>query len=307
MTTLYGDIWAQIPQTAGRVFWVAPGAGSYRVNGNLFDASDGNDGLRPERALATVNRAWALVSANSGDVIVLLPGTHTPSASIAASVAGVTMMGLPGGRGNWLRPKATIAAVTGNENCNVSAADIEIAHLNWIPVTADTAIDLTADADRLYVHDCHFDFATPAVSTGTIGIQALGAASNVLIERCYWDSDGAQGNAIDATALLDSIIQECDFTLSAGTWASVILCGAATARLLIRRCTFIDFEGTAITVAVNGTGATIANGVAVADCRFGVGVTVPIDGFDAAEAMIVENYDMGVGAADGGALITAIT
>src|SRR3990167_3407471 len=94
--TKFGSLWGAIPQTAGRVFWVAPTA-SYTVDGRAYSASDDNDGLSPEKALVTIDRAWNLVTANVGDVIVLLPGTHSPAASIAADIAGVTMMGLPAG------------------------------------------------------------------------------------------------------------------------------------------------------------------------------------------------------------------
>jgi hypothetical protein len=215
-------------------------------------------------------------------------------------------MGLPGGKGNVLKPKATIAAVTGDQNINVTAADIEIAHINLIPVTADSAIDLTADADRLYVHDCAFDMATPAADTGTIGIDAIGAASNVLIQNCYFECDAAQGNAIVATALLDSVIEGCTFLLSSGTWASAILCGAATDRLIIRDCDFHASNAT-LTVAVNGTGATIASGVTVLRCYFADSVTVAVDGFSAGECELAENYQAGVGATDGGVLVVAIT
>jgi hypothetical protein len=300
----YGRLWGQIPNTAGQVFWVAPSDG-YTVGGNAYRASNDNSGLLPEQALRTVNRAWALATANAGDVIVLLPGTHTPTASIAASVAGVTMMGLPGGAGNYLRQKATIAAVTGDETMNITAAGIEIAYLNVIPVTAQEAIDVTAVAG-VHIHHCMIDMNTPAVSTSTVGIAAIGAATELLIDSCYFNCDGAQGNAIVATATLDSVISNCLFSLSAGTWASAILCGAATDRLLVARDTF-SCAGTAITVGVNGTGATLATGVLCHDNRFSSLVTVPIDGFDAAECEISENYDAGVGAADGGVLITAIT
>lgn len=305
--TKYGTIWGQIPQTAGRVFWVAAAA-SYIIEGRTYSASDDNDGLSPERALLTINRAWDLVTANAGDVIVLLRGTHTLTASITADVAGVTMMGMPAGKGNPMRYRSTIGALTGDQNINVTAADIEMAYLNIIPATTVAAIDVSAAGNRFYIHDCSFDMATPAVDTGTVGIAALGAADRVVIEDCFFESDGAQGNAIDATALTNSIIRRCNFwqTGSATTWASVVLCGAATTNLVIDACNFLDFAGT-ITVGVNGTGATIANGVHVQNCRFGVTVTVPVDNFDAAEATLSENYDSGVGATDGGVLVVAIT
>lgn len=303
--TKYGTIWGQIPTTAGRVFWVAPADG-YTVDGRAYRASDDNDGLSPERALRTIARAWALVSANVGDVIVLLPGTHTIAALITANVAGVTMTGLPSGRGNVLAPKTTVqpSAVIGT--MTVSAANIEVAHLEFVPAASQTSIDLTADADALYIHDCAFNTRTGSPNAGTISIEALGAAADVLIEHCEFPNNGANGNAIVATALVDSRISDCVFQNIAGTWASCILCGAATDRLMIERCRFYN-SGTAITAGVNGTGADQADGVKVVDCRFDTDVTVPIDNFSAGECNIAENYDMGIGATDGGALITAIT
>jgi hypothetical protein len=303
--TNYGGIWGQIPNTAGRIYWVAPSA-SYTVDGESHSASDDNDGLSPERALLTVDRAWNLVTADVGDVIVPLPGTHSPSASIAADIAGVTMMGLPSGAGNPLRQKTVIGAVTGDQNINVTAADIEIAYLHFIPVTADSAVDLSAAADRLHIHHCSFDMATPAASTGTMGIDAIGAASNVLIDHCYFECDGAQGPGITATALLDSKIEDCEFLQSSGTWAAAVVTGAGTDRLYIKRCTF-DCTGTAMTIGINGTAADQPSGVIMYDNRFGSLVTVGIDGFGAAEAEVAENYQAGIGATDGGVLITAIT
>lgn len=303
--TKYGTIWGAIPQTAGRVFWVAPGD-SYTVDGRSYPASDNNDGLSPERALRSVNRAWELVTANAGDVIVLLPGDHTVDTSIAANVAGVTMTGLPGGAGNLFRQKTSLTISIDDEVINVTAADIEIAYLHIIPVTTEAGIDFTADADRLHVHHCSFDMFTAAADTGTIGIDALGAASHVLIDHCSFQSDGAQGAGVDMTATLDSVVEHCVFAASAGTWAAALTVGAATDRLLIRYCDFLDFNGT-ITAGISGTGADVADGVAIHDCRFGENVTVPIDNFDAGEAQISQNYDFGIGATDGGVLITAIT
>lgn len=225
--TSYGTQWGSIPQTAGRIFWVAPSA-SYTVSGRAYSASDQNDGLSPERALLTINRAWDLVAADVGDVIVLLPGTHSPSASITADVAGVTMTGLPGGYGNYKRQKTVIAAVTGDQNINVTAANIEIAYLHLIPVTADTAIDISAAGLNCHIHHCSFDMATPAANTGTIGIEFLGAASDALIDNCYFHSDGAQGPAIAVGAAVRCTIRNNEVFLSAGTWAASVRPTAAS-------------------------------------------------------------------------------
>lgn len=304
--TNYGGIWGTIPQTTGNVYWVSPGA-TYTLMGDTYSASDNNDGLSPYQALRTIDRAWNLVTANAGDIIMLLPGTHTvQTTSVAADVAGVSMFGLPGGRGNFTRHKTILTTdITGDEIINVTAANIEMGYFTLRPITASDALDLSAAADNFHLHNFGLDLQTPAVSTSTIGI-TLAAANYVLLEDFFVECDGAQGDAIVATGALDSIIRNFTIYQSAGTWASAILCGAATNRLLIEKGSFLC-AGTAMTVGVNGTGATIARGVAVQDCRFSDLVTVAIDNFDATECEIAENYQLGVGAADGGVLITAIT
>ncbi len=160
--TKYGTQWGAIPQTAGRIYWVAPADG-YTVAGKSYRASDDNDGLSPERALRHANRAANLVTADVGDIVVLLPGSHTladtssTAGSLALDVAGVHWMGLPAGRGNFKRQKTVIPAVVGDPSFNVTASDIEISYMHFVPVTADSAIDASAAADRLHVHSCSFD------------------------------------------------------------------------------------------------------------------------------------------------------
>ena len=312
--TKYGSAWDGLPNTSGRKFWVSPTDG-YTVNGDSYRASDGNGGLDPREALRSVNRAFDLVTADVGDVIVLLPGAHTAitantttAASIGADVAGVTLWGLSSGGGNPMRRRVTLSGVVADQTLNVTAADIEIANISFIGNATQTGsafVDYSAAAGGLYVHDCLFDFTAATAGTSILGLDAIGAAPQVAVERCTFLSDGAFGAGLDLTATLDALVQDCAFLLQTGTWAAALTCGAATDRALIRRCQFIDFGGT-MTIGINGTGATIANGVAIHDCRFGVTVSTPIGGFDAAEAMISENYDFGVGATDGGVLITAI-
>jgi hypothetical protein len=96
----------------GKTIFVAPSA-SYTVGGNAYSASDDNDGLSPERAKLTISGAITNATANAGDVIALLPGTHT-SAAAALSKAGLTFVGLPyfpqaqvGGYHGW-QPQVTV-------------------------------------------------------------------------------------------------------------------------------------------------------------------------------------------------------
>lgn len=300
--TEYGTLWAAIPQTAGRIFWVAPGAGSYTIAGQSFDSSDGNDGLHPERALATLDRGVNFATGN-GDVVVALPGSHSPAASLAMDSAGVTLMGLPGGVGNFTRQKTTVAAVTGDQSINVTAASCEIAYLHFIPITADSAIDASADADYLHVHHSSFDMATPAASTGTIGVDFIGAASDVLVDTCYFHSDGAQGPGINPGATVGCIIQNCTFLASAGTWAKAITQAAAGRRLIVRHN---DFDATSGTISAGCFGITSGD----LDQAFFIGnhnsvrVTKLVAGYDDADAVICVNYIGTVDSGSGGTLVT---
>lgn len=302
------NAWTQIPNTNGRVYWVAPGD-TYTYAGDSFTASNDNDGLSPKRALRGIGRAVTLVTADADDVIVLLPGAHTvATASLALSKARLTIMGLPSGKGNRMRPRTSVTTdITADQIANITAANIEIAHLRFIPITGAAALDFSAAADNLYIHDCSFDMATPAASVSTLGIDATGAASNVLIEDCYFEVDAAQGACIDMTGTLDSVISRCWFQNSAGTHAASVTAGAATDRLMIADCYWQITNAAVVTACIDGTGATIASGVLCARNVFGDRNTVPIDGFDIGECELAENYEAGLGATDGGVLITAIT
>lgn len=305
--TKYGSIWGAVPMTGGKVLWVAPSA-TYTVDGRSYSASDGNDGLSPERALLTLDYAVGLCTANAGDVICLLPGDHSWSASVALDVAGVSVVGMPYRPevANFVRPKTTITTTATDEIINITAANCSIMNLRVIPVSTVAGIDFSAAADNLHVVDCSFDMATPAVNSGTKGIAATGAASNVLIESCYFECDGAQGAAIAAGAIIDSVIQDCVIVLSAGTWAASVTTAAAVDRLIIRRCGWHAGNAT-ITAAILGTTGGTASAVAVWDCRFPDSATVAVDTFDAGTAELAENYQAGVGATDGGVLVVAIT
>jgi len=80
------------------------GGGAYMTTGTprfvsstLVGASDGNDGLSPAKAMATLDAAIGRTSANVGDVIFLMPNhseTITGAGGITADVNGVAVIGL---------------------------------------------------------------------------------------------------------------------------------------------------------------------------------------------------------------------
>ena len=91
--TKYGTLFGHVPLQMGRVHFVSPGA-SYTINGDAYDASDDNDGLSPFRALRTIAQAQTNATANAGEVVMLLEGTHAHTATLRLTKAGVTYLGV---------------------------------------------------------------------------------------------------------------------------------------------------------------------------------------------------------------------
>jgi len=294
--TDYGGIWGAVPQTAGQVFWVAPGAGAYTVNGQAYTASDGNDGLSPERAFATADKGVNSAT-NNGDVVVLLPGSHSPTASLAMDTAGVTLMGLPSGAGNFLRQKTTIAAVTGDENLNITAEDCEVAYLHFVPVTAITALDISLAGARAHIHHCSFDLETAAANVGTIGIEFLGATPFPYIHDCYFASDGAQGPGIVMGVMVQGLVENCLLSGTGCTWEAAMSSGAGGSANLIKDVTILASACT-ITDGITG-GASVVGGWTFLRCNFPV-TTDEIDGFTPTHAEVNQNFIATIGGGSGG-------
>lgn len=299
-------------KVAGKSYHV-PGKVHYVVPTTAYDdftVAMAGQWARENHGLVYDSMALALAACvdGRGDAIVPLSGTHTvATSSLAMAKAGVKIIGPEA----WMdvevyKPSAILTtSIAGDEIMNVTAPDCAVIGMTVTPITASDAIDLSAAADGFLMDQCYVDLATPAVNVATVGI-TLAAAENIRIRRSIFESDGAQGNAIVATGALRSSIEDCVLYNTAGTWASAILCGAATAGLWIVRNHILSY-GTALTAGVNGTGATIASGVQCIGNHFGSLCTVPVDNFDAGECELSENYQLGVGATDGGALITVIT
>lgn len=308
--TKYGSFWGLIPQTSGNIYWVAPAA-SYTIEGRTYVASDDNDGLSPERAKLTLASAVSAATASANDVIVLLPGAHSWSASVALSKAGLTITGLPGGRGHFMRQRTSVTTSASDEIMNVTAANVELAFLHIIPVTQKAGVDFTTAADGLFVHDCSIDMFTAAAHTSTKGIAATALAqapSRILIQRIYAESDGAQGHAIDIGDAFGAVVEDCVFRLTAGTWAAAAKSAGVTSQQSIwRRCHFQAAVGT-MTVGILGSDMTSTGQASVYDCRFDENVTTPIEDFDAEGCNISENYRASAdGSAEGGLLWSSTT
>ena len=295
--TKYGSFWGFIPQTTGRYFYVAPAA-AYVVEGNTYEASNDNDGLSPERAVRTVNRAIALATASAGEVIVLLPGSHSVSSTILVNKAGLTITGIPGSVRTATQRKASGAKrlrtqITSTETAGkiitVSAPDTEIAYIHFAPPAAGgqgvTLTPTLAAANRAYVHDCTFALqGTASVTTYGVAVNA-GVTADILdeavISNCYFvsgldTSSGANGAGVVVLGTAHGLtIEQSTFELKGtAAWATGILSSnAGTLGLLIRDCDFINPTSatTVITTAINTTGQTVDGSTKVLRCYVDAG------------------------------------
>ena len=317
--TKYGSFWGMIPQTQGRIFWVAPAA-DYTIEGKSYSAANDNDGLSPERALRTIDYAIGLTTANVGDVIVLLNGAHSISATVAVDVAGITITGIPrgvplprsrmnsGGARNYTSVTST---ETAGMIFTVTVADVEIAYLHMNPIAAGACVSASNAADRLYVHDCTFLMDT-AEGTATFGVTfPLGTGTTVnndesIIRNCYFLALGNQGPAIRAAGtVLGLKIENSTFELDGTTaWDDAIeSLTAGSVGLLIRDCDFTTRTGaTVITDCIDVTGMTTDKATNVYRCYFPEGS----DAFEATATLDVacaENY---LATSTGGALTGSI-
>jgi hypothetical protein len=254
-----------------------------------------------------VNAAYADVVSGRGDCIVLLPGAHTLTAALAVTANNVKIYGPEAFYGmDAAKPSAVLTAFAANKGITVTGTDFTMVGVTCVPVTAKSFLDFTVAAINLRVKGCHFDMNTPVVNIATKGIVATGAATGVLITGCEFNADGAQGPAIDATALLHSRIEGNFIYNTAGSWAVGIQTGAGCLGLRIGN-NRIHSYGTALTVGIDLTGADQVAGIEIEENLFNSLVTGPVKNASGNTiANITNNFKGTVGAGSGGALVTVI-
>lgn len=307
--TKYGTLWGTIPETSGDIFWVAPDD-SYTIGGTTQDASDGADGLSPDRALRSVQQAITNARADNGDIIAMLPGTHTSSAVVTLSKAGLSFIGVQpstrvapqvrtyalGTQVNWTSTLAGTAVAN-------TAADTTFAGINMIPVTARTFMTCIATPRNAFI-GCSVTQSAVA-STSTKGIVFSGAAgANCSFIDCVFLNNvatSAQGPCLDLTAADNFLVEGCDVLLkgTSSAWAVAIQLGAASAGVFRRNFIGAVNAGT-ITIGIDGTGVIVANAINLIDNRYGVspgaGAT---KNFDNTDVSLVNNYYGTIGAGAG--------
>lgn len=311
--TKYGTQFGGILETTGNVFFVAPSTSAI-ITGLTYVASDGNDGLSPERPLASIAQAITNATANASDIIALLPGTHSSASNVAVSKAGLTFVGLhphariaPDLRKYAVASKVNWTSTLAGTAITVTAADTTFVGINFIPVTARTAVSFSAAAARMAVIDCAVTLSA-AASVSTKGFVASGAADLTSFVNCiFLNTIGAQGPAIDLTAVTHFRVEKSTFLCDTGSWAIAGQLGAGSTGDFIE-CDFIN-KGTAITIGIDGTGVAAAAAVFARNCYSTVSpaATNVFKNFTSTDLALANCYIGTISAGTGGSLITTTT
>lgn len=309
--TRYGTLWGAIPYTSGRVVWVAPSA-SYTVDGTTYSASDDNDGLWPNRAKLTVNSAMDKCSADVGDMIVLLPGSHSWSATQTCDIAGVKIFGLAGGpidpHEHGTRTSRYAASVTTTASAavfTVTAARVEIAYLHIVPAASQAGIDVAAD--DVNFHDLTWNITTTG-ATDTFGISVTGATARPRFSNNYVYVTGNQGpflRCASSSAGMDGGMLQRSMIVLAGTtaWDDVVEITTGVDNFTIRDCDFIHSSGAIMTDVVDVTGNTNDHSVMVMRCMHAVAGDLT-EATATSDIVLCNNYIATIQGGTGGTLST---
>ena len=307
--TKVGSFWGMIPQTSGNVFWVAP-ADSYVVEGRTYSASDGNDGLSPERALRTIDWAVGLTTASVGDIIVLLPGSHTVTATVTLDIAGITITGIPGpavtsvaermgGGSTRCRTQVTTSEAAGNIFTLTSAGDdVEICWIHFNLITQGDGIVIPLGADRPFIHDCTFAAVGTASATSEcihFSSSTTGTVQSPIIRNCYFLASGNQGPAIRALGTVIGLkIESSTFELQGtAAWDDAIeILDPGTLGTLIRDCDFVfpTSATTVITNCIDFTGCTVDGSQKVYRCFFDGDSAVSVNASATPDRLFASNF-----------------
>lgn len=234
-------------------------------------AIDMISGVSPEEAVGTLDEAFALTTANQGDVIVVMPNhaeTVTAAGGIAHDVAGVSVIGL----GNYnQRPRILMDA--GTATYDVSAADAYIENIVFASGHLLSAVCFDVTAVGCHINNVHWDDNTTAENWGT-PVKATGAANSadgLKVTNCRWTPLVATVNAlefIEITDNIDDLVISGNYISHEGTASPVFLqAGSKVMHNAVITHNFLSHKMTTGDLAWNNGGST--NSGVIAHNRIG--------------------------------------
>lgn len=234
--------------TTGSIFFVDSNTGN-----------DGNSGKTPRTALATIDAAIGLCTANKGDYVICMPGhseTLTGAGAITADIAGVTVLGLGSGS---VRPTLTLSTTA--TTILVSAANVTFRNLR-----TTTSADELVKVFNIQASHCVLDavdFFETSTKQAISFLLTNSSATDLTVMNCVhrqMTAPAANGKWIELVAADRAKILNNTFHLTTtSNSASNVIGGTTTESLnvLIQGNTIVHLGGTAvvaISLLTNTTG-----------------------------------------------------
>jgi hypothetical protein len=252
------------PLGAGEVFCLAPESTVYYTRLK-------NMGVPSNKLFTTLAEAEDAMVSNSGDNLLIFPGTHLQTASLTWDKNDTTIIGV-GSINQRFQPSAMTG---GGVRLKIATAVAQILDITGSYVsmynigtqnTADSATsvsDIRIKGRNFYAKHCAFRGGTGATQIGTadcgVGVYVdstvAGAGNGLVFERCLFGSSGNTIRTVGAccasfvggttAAGFEPLFLDCEFsgwTVTAGVGFINVNSDACTDRFLtFRRCSFLNF------------------------------------------------------------------
>lgn len=274
--------------TTGDVFYVDSGAAS---------AADGNDGMNPNKPMATLDAAIARCTANNGDIIYVMPGhAETLTAQITMDVAGVAVIGVGWGRS---RPAFTANFSAGGDTIDVEAANCVLANVRLVASSASQNAQINVAGDDFTCYGCVIEQG----ANNLIGVTIAGA-DRFRFLSCNFIGTAANpdvGIDIETGDSADWEVSHCVFNYagSSGLDLAGIRASFQQTGGVIHANQFIAVDVTAIdinsSVSAQGDGIISHNSIAAGAAVSNIDTLIDAGGY-----ISVENYGSDLPAEGGG-------
>lgn len=261
--------------SVGNIFYVDPGAGNDSTN----------SGTTRDDAFATVTQAYAALTADQDDVVVICPSSSTGRTSEAASITWAKrrthIIGNGPLRQGWNRAGINFAATATTPSFTVSATNCSFTNIiisNFADI--NVLVNVSAAYNTFnYVHFAGIANATTGADTAGRSLVITEADDNHF-NKCMFGVDtvlnsaaNAQVELIGNTAVARTQFNDCIFT-SVGDDAGirwVLFTGAYSSEVytLFRNCLFLNSRGGTTGLTVGITDPASVNGIIFMDnCWF---------------------------------------
>lgn len=246
------------------------------------NGSNGNDGLSPTKALATVNQAYSNAVSNRGDIIVIAgsSSSNTLSAPLAVTKSRLTFIGAdPVGRMAQQGAKVSTSSTESSASYVIKNTGTRNAFVNLKLIQNSTnAAALTVYEDGgegTLLMNSSFTFGVADNLGGTTAHEFVAGSDTMTALNCVFGQDTLLTSDARAVMLIDQVtsgqefksnyMENCLFVISSSSANASMITVAANTDVLFsntfKNCTFVasldSAGGAAVTNAVTSAGSLV--------------------------------------------------